>query len=114
MDQKRKSKRRHLLYYLPVINRNTGEQIGHVADITPEGILLVAENPIPLKTTYQLRIMLPSDVLDREYLDVTAQAMWGQRDINPDFHATGFRHLNVAPEDRDDIEKLINFYGLMD
>ena len=113
-SDKRRLKRSHLIYYLRVFNQVTNETIGHLVDITPEGAMLISENPIPANTRYQLRMQLPAEIFGRQYLDFEAESLWSKRDINPDFHDTGFRLLNVEVKDTAIISRLIDEYGFRD
>ncbi len=42
-------KRRHLIYYLRVWNNKEDKVLGHVVDITTEGLMLISEQEIPLQ-----------------------------------------------------------------
>jgi hypothetical protein len=46
MQEKRKLKRRHLIYYLRVFEKNTDTLLGYLVDITPEGIMIMSESPV--------------------------------------------------------------------
>ena len=50
MDDQRKLKRRHLIYYLRVFDAESGDVLGHIIDIHTEGFLLISEHPIPTGT----------------------------------------------------------------
>jgi hypothetical protein len=111
---KRRVKRSHLIYYLRVFNQVNNETLGHLVDITPEGAMLISENPIPVDTHFQLRMMLPAEILGRTHLDFEAESLWSKRDLNPDFHDTGLRLLNVKVRDTAIISRLIDEYGFRD
>ena len=61
MPDRRRHKRRHLIYYLEVFDDATDRLIGHVVDITMKGIMLTSEEPIELNSTLRLRIELPAE-----------------------------------------------------
>lgn len=113
MEERRKLKRRHLLYYSRVFDRVTGKQLGHIMDITAEGIMLISDEPIPVDETFHLRMDLPEDILSRPHLQFDAHSVWCQPDINPDFYNTGFR-VNLASHDIALIERMIVEYGFRD
>ena len=54
----RSLKRRHLIYYLRVFDRNTDKLFGHIVDITTEGVMMIGEKAIETNTVYQLRMEL--------------------------------------------------------
>ena len=112
--EKRRLKRSHLIYYLRVFNRLNNETLGHLVDITPEGAMLISENPIPVNTHFEFRMQLPAEMFGRTHVDFEAESLWTKRDVNPDFHDTGFRLLNVSVRDTAVISRLIDDYGFRD
>jgi hypothetical protein len=114
MQEKRKLKRWHLIYYLRVLDRNTGQPIGHLIDINPDGIMLVSEAPIPIDQLFQLQMILPEEIAGINHWNFEAKSLWCEPDINPSLHKTGFQLLGVHPEDIGVIECLIDDYGFRD
>ena len=110
-NEKRKLQRRHLIYYLRTYNAETGQLLGHLVDITSEGIMLISEEPIEIDRPYQLHMLLPADVFDRSELSFNARAIWRSKDVNEDFYDTGFKFLDITPAEQDIIEYMIEVYG---
>jgi hypothetical protein len=111
---KRALKRHHLIYYLRVIDRSTQEQLGHLVDITPDGIMLIVEKPLPVDVDYQLQIALPQEINGKEWLDLDARAIWCRPDVNPSLFGMGFQISEVTPEDTRRIMKTIQEFGFQD
>jgi hypothetical protein len=114
MDERRNLRRRHIIYYSRVYERSTGELIGHVMDITPEGIKLISEQPIPLQKRFHFRIDLPDDITLKEYMFFEAESVWSAPDVNPDFYNTGFRVFKMSSEDAAFLTRMIDETGLRD
>jgi hypothetical protein len=114
MQEKRKLKRWHLIYYLRVIERHTNCAIGHLIDISEEGMMLVSEEPIPIDRVFQFQMMLPEQIAGTKVWEFDAKSLWCEPDLNPDLHKTGFHLINVLPEDIGTIECLIDDYGFRD
>ncbi len=114
MQEKRKLKRRHLIYYLRVFDENSDQLIGHLVDITTEGAMLISEEPIKANTVFQLRMVLPAGIEGNKPISFDAQSIWCHKDVNPNFYASGFQLLNPAPEDVEVIEWLIDEFGFRD
>ena len=108
MTESRTLKRRHPIYYLKVVDRNTERLVGRVADITTEGMRLVSEEPIASDSMLQLRIVLPEKGMKTRESDIDARGVWSGRDINPDLHSAGFQLANVSPQAEAAIEYLIH------
>ena len=111
MSEKRRMKRRKMILNLAVMDTDLGLAIGHLADISTEGILLLSKEPPDLNTAYHLRIVLPEEMLGRTVFDFDARSVWRKRDINPDYFITGFQMLDTRPRDVDMIVCLITQYG---
>ena len=60
--ERRHFKRRHLIYYLRVFNRKTGDLLGHLVDVTRDGIMLINEDHVPLDIEMDLRMSLPEEI----------------------------------------------------
>jgi hypothetical protein len=114
MYERRRIKRRHLIYYLQVFDNDTDTLIGHLVDITSEGIMLISEDPIPMNKTYNLKMMLPSRMGGRESWIFEAESRWSQKDINPDFYDIGFLLREVDRHSLRVIEDLIQGFGFQD
>jgi len=112
--ERRKHKRRHIVFYSRVFDRNSGALLGHLMDITIEGLMLISDTPLPTGSTYHLRMDLPEDVMTKAYLSFDADCLWCRPDINPAFYNAGFRVLNMKQEDVDLIENMIDEYGFRD
>lgn len=113
-SDKRIFKRRHLIYYLRVFNQQDQQLLGHLVDITPEGIMLMSEAPLPVEATYALRMDLPADTFGKDMVEFEARALWTRPDVNPSFHDTGFQLTQVAEADERIIKRLITEYGFRD
>ena len=113
-DDKRKFKRRHLIYYLRVFDNSNGELVGHLVNITVEGIMLISETPIQIGKHYELRMVLPAEILSKQELVFPAESVWCKKDVNPDFYAAGFQIGGIPIEDVGIIESLIRRHGFQD
>ncbi len=103
----RMDKRRHLHYYAKVLNRDNGEKIGRVADISMAGIMLIRADSIETGKTYALRVLLPEAVEEGGYIDFEAVSRWCNRDVNPDFNAIGFEITHIDSKNEKMIIQLI-------
>ena len=114
MENKRNLKRRHLIYYLRVFDQKTKKPIGHLVDVTPEGIMVISEQPIITDIVFQLELILPVAYLGIEKLEFVARSVWCRQDVNPDFYDTGFQLLEVSREHFSVVETLIDEFGFRD
>jgi PilZ domain len=112
MPDRRKIKRRYLMYYSRVyVAENL---IGHLVDITPQGAMLISEKPVETDKIVKLRMELSADVTDRPFMEFIAKSLWCRPDIDPNFYNTGFELLGVSQSEIEIIEKIVEAYGFRD
>jgi hypothetical protein len=114
MRDKRKLKRRHLIYYLHVQERASGTTIGYLVDISTEGIMIMSDDPIAVGTVLELKIMLESEMSAKQYLYFDAKALRCEKSINGTSYDIGCQFLNLSPEDFREIEMIIEELGFRD
>jgi hypothetical protein len=114
MKEKRKTIRRYLLYYMRIYDAATRQQIGNLVDITPEGIMIVGERPIPEGKTCRLRMELSSEVAEKPFLEFSALSKWCKSDVTPNLYNTGFEILGLPTEDIEIIHRIIQEFGFRD
>jgi len=114
MPERRKVKRRHLLYYLRVYNARTGRLLGHLADISHGGVMVVSQSRRRLGRTITLRMVLPNQPRRVKIVEFDATTKWCRRDANPDFWDTGFETTGLTRRQASDLETLVDDYGFRD
>jgi hypothetical protein len=110
-SDRRTIRRRHLIYYLRVWNQENGELIGHIVDITTEGLMLISEQKIPRGQVYQMEINWQDADQKEQTISFRAESLWSDNDINPLFHDTGFSLLDDSNDVLAPIRELIEQYG---
>lgn len=113
-DERRKFKRRYIMYYSRVFDRRTGRVIGYIVDLTPEGAMIISEEPIEPDTVFRLRMDLPEELSDKGYIFFEARSVWCQPDVDPNFFDIGVQLIEIEDEDVALIERMIAEYGFRD
>jgi hypothetical protein len=113
-EDRRTIKRRHLIFYLRVWELDGNRPLGHVVDITPEGLMLISEQAIATGQEYALEVRLPETDGKREPMRFRAICRWSDNDVNPDFYDSGFEFLEKRPEDIETLRTLVEEYGFHD
>ena len=103
----RSQKRWNLVHYLRVYKSENNELLGHLVDITTEGMMLISEQSIPMHTSFNMRMEIPTDDGIPQMIALTAESLWTKKDVNPNFHDTGFRLLNPSKRALNAITRLI-------
>lgn len=110
--EQRHLERRHLIYYLRVHDGISSRVVGHVVDISPHGLKLITDQPIPVGEYRRLRMSFPGIGSSRDELVFDALCKWCQQDENPAFYLAGFQIRNLMPEDASFIQGMISEFGL--
>lgn len=109
MTEKRKLRRWHVVYYLRIFDHETESQLGHVVDLTTEGLKVVSEWPIPTPKRYSLWMELPRPDGETKQIHLEAESLWSQRDeADSRFHSTGFKLSRVTQEATRAIRALVD------
>jgi PilZ domain len=111
-DQRRSLDRKDFSYYMPVFNHDTQELVGHLTDISPRGFKLDCENPIPLNEEFRFYMDLISEVASKPSMVFVARSRWCQVDrFDPFCYNVGFQLIDIAPEDVEIFNRIIEKYG---
>lgn len=114
MHEKRKLKRRHLIYYLRVYDIKSKDSFGFMADIHSKGIMLISDEPIETNKVFDLRMELPQKIGKKTHIEFSAKSLWSKQGINSDFYETGLCLENVDEDSSDTIDSVIKFFGFKD
>jgi len=106
--EKRKHKRRNLLYYLSVNEKSTGKTIGRLVDITTDGLKLISEKSIKDTKDFKLLLILPELIDNKSEIYFEAKSIKCERNGLSDFYLTGFKFLDIGEEELHIVSKLIN------
>ena len=111
LGEQRKMKRRHLIYYLEAVDRDTDQPLGFLVDITTKGIMLMSETPIETQKMFHLKILLKTDLSEKKYLNFDAKSKWCKKSINSEIYDTGFELINIDISEFKEIEEIIDSLG---
>jgi PilZ domain len=113
-SERRRIKRNYIMFYTRVFDAPTGKLLGHLVDITPEGMMLISEQQLAANTAFRLKIELTPELDTRSFLEFGARCLWCRQDINPRFYNSGFQLPGLAPADVAVIERIVEAYGFHD
>lgn len=112
MTERRTTPRRAFAYYMRVVDDETGQLVGHLADISPRGFKLDCSHPLPLDKDFRLRMDLTGDVSDKPFITFTARSKWSSPDpTDPFVHNVGFEIINISMIDGKIFQNVVEKYG---
>lgn len=107
---RRKYDRRHLIYYLRVLNEKD-ELIGYLVDISEGGLMILNETSYPIGKRFTIKIKLPPELEKGDYIMFQAEVKWVKPDINKDYFDIGLEILDKKKKDVEIIDALIEYAG---
>ena len=111
MDEKRKLERKYLIVYSRVFERDLGKMLGYLGDLSLKGAMIISEQAQTVNSVLPLRFDLPDlQLFSVGQLDIAARVAHSGPDINPAFYNIGFEFLDVTPEQKTIIEKMMDAY----
>lgn len=110
----RRVERKYIVFYLRVFDGMSRKVLGHLVDISEQGIMMISDNPIEVNETSRLRMSLPAQLKDANEVLFTATSRWCKQDENPDFYLSGFFLHDLDAETESVIRRLINEFGYVD
>ena len=111
-SNKRKLQRKNFSYYMRVLNKDTGELIGQITDISTGGFKLESNKPIPANLNMELCIDQVNQISAKSFIVFSACTRWCSKDpYDPTIYNVGFQLLDMTPADYDVFVKMFNEYG---
>jgi hypothetical protein len=114
MKERRKTKRRYLLYYARILDPGSLHQVGNLIDITTRGLMTLSPDPFIIGETIRLRVELSDDVADQPHMDLNVLSLWSHPDIDPSLFNTGFEIVDLGNQEKKIIQRIISIYGFRD
>lgn len=112
MQERRDIHRRHLMFHLRVYDADSGRELGTLTDVSPEGLLVTGDRRLTLGRRFRMFMQLPPALAAHERIDFAATVAWSSNEVNPAFHDTGFRDLELDEADRAVLEALMDEFDL--
>lgn len=108
MFDRRKLPRKHILFYSPVFGDPGGELIGYLENISQKGIMVVSEYSFRDGTELRIAIDLPDRQNGERKMSLKIRCIWCRRDSDPQLYNVGFEILEIRPEDRPVLDRLLD------
>jgi hypothetical protein len=98
-----------------VMEADTQKTIGHLVDITPKGLMLDTQFPIPLGKEYRLRIETTGDIAKQDFIEFKARSVWRQPDaVETYLFDVGYEITSINVRDAEIIQNIVDKYGSRD
>lgn len=92
-----KVRRRRRCGFFAVYNDRDNAMLGHLVDITSEGMMIVSGAAVDTALMYDIRIDLPETVDGRDSVTFYARPIWTGPAPEEGFYHTGFQFVRIEP-----------------
>jgi hypothetical protein len=107
-----RQERKEYFYYTQIIDQETQQVIGHLADISSGGFKMDSQNPLPINKDYCFRMNLTSEIADKPFMVFVACSRWCKVDpIDPYVYNVGYQLVNISPRDLEIFNRMMERYG---
>jgi len=110
MLNERRHARHQPVLYLKVFQQPGDRLVGHLVDISEQGIMLVSEQAIEIGERLSLAFLPPVDAGSAEPVEFEAEVRWCRPDANPELRSLGLRVLSPSAEFRNAMQQLASGY----
>ena len=107
MEERRKLKRRYLIYPIRVFDPDSNQLIGFIENITTEGMMIRAGKPFQTFNKYQFKMLFGEEIHKTGHFEFSAECKWWDKDIVTGFYNAGFYLEDVSFEGFQVLNKII-------
>lgn len=109
MEERRKDPRKQTDHFFGVYNRETGEFIGKLIDLSTKGMMIQAVLNMEAASIYEFRIDLPKSVAGKRFLSFDAECVWCRESTSSkDNYDIGFEITDMKFKEIETIQYLLN------
>jgi hypothetical protein len=111
-SQRNRPQRKDFSYYMLIMDAESKEIVGHLADISSGGFKLDTRKPLPANQDFRFLMNLPSEVASKPFMVFGARSRWCQVDpLDPCAYNVGYQLTHIFPEDLEIINRMMEKYG---
>jgi hypothetical protein len=100
MTEHRRSQRKRAHHAIHVTNAITGQEIGHIGNLSVDGMLLIGNQRLLEDALFQFNFHLPSGATAQMHrLEIGVHEQWCEAASMPGQFWSGFRIIDIAPDD---------------
>jgi len=104
MAEHRRAKRKPPSRPIQVINAMTGASVGHVGNLSINGMMLIGDAPLREDALFQFVFHLPDPKGNEVALEIGMHEQWSEPASVPGQFWAGFRIIDIAPHDLEILE----------
>ncbi len=115
LNEQRNLTRRELIYYLKIVDRKSGKELGRLGDIHSEGMLILGRPALEPGTVYDSLLELPRALQSKGAAEIHLkfEVAWNRPGPkNGNFEESGAKFIAVSSDAKLMIDKLITLFAM--
>jgi len=93
--------------YFNVVNESNNESIGHLVDLSPDGLKTIGGLDISRTKPMSLKMELPREMNDVKEVSFVAQCTWCAKDAESELYLAGYKIISISPSARKVLETIV-------
>ena len=111
-EERRNNPRRQFGYYMRVMDSSTGELMGYLSDICPNGIRMDTLKSLSVNKSYNLHLDLTPEVSDRPFITFSVRVKWSRPDnVAMESFIAGCEVIAISSHDEKVFNNILEKYG---
>ena len=112
MAENRRNTRKRAHHAIAVNDAIGGHQMGYVGNLSVDGMLLISSRQLPENALFQVNFELPNGATAKNHtLEIGLHEQWSEAANVPGQFWTGFRIIDIGPEDYNILFDWVNSPG---
>ena len=107
MTQQRTEPRLAIQSCIQIRNMITDRGMGELVNITPEGLMLVSDQPITSNAVYQVELALPTDAATRATVELGIECLWCRQTDDNHRYWSGYQIIDASPQALQTVHELL-------
>lgn len=98
-EEYRRAKRKQVSERIDVTDVMLGAVVGLIGNISETGMMLLTNQPVADDALFQLHFTLSDRVGNQREISIGSHQLWSEPANSPGHHWTGFRFIDIGPDD---------------
>lgn len=110
MQERRKQTRYKVTQALAVHDVDRDRVLGHLIDLSLEGLMLITRETLPVNRVFQMSLELPAEMAPERAAVFGAESMWMDASGDAEHYWVGLHIIDISPENHARLKRLIDEY----
>lgn len=87
-----------LVNFLRIFNAENGELLGHLVNVTTEGLMFISEQHFAIDHEFRLKMEIPTEDGKTTEIELNVRTIWSKADEDPFYYKTGLQLIHCSED----------------